>query len=150
MAEDRCQGCNRSVEDLAYAAGLFDGEGSIMLRPRRPRNNGTLIVSMSNTDASLIGWLKDRWGGFAKPYRMQGNRKPAWSWCLAARAAAAFLMEIQPYVVSLRNRERIRVALEFQASKYQNRAELRTPEYHAWVDARLVEMAALNHRGAPL
>ena len=146
MVEDRCRGCNG---ELAYAAGLFDGEGSIMLRPRRPRNNGTLIVSMSNTDAALIAWMKERWGGFAKPYRMQGNRKPAWSWCLAARAAARFLSAIQPYVVSPRNKQRIRLALDFQASKSLSHAELRSPEYATWVDARLVDMAALNRRGLP-
>lgn len=46
-------------EEWAYMAGIVDGEGTIhIFDPVEGRRNGNRVVSVANTDAELIRWLK--------------------------------------------------------------------------------------------
>src|SRR5262249_53123634 len=78
--------------ELAIAAGLMEGEGSIRISARTKRNRGSLGVSIVNTNKQIIDWMNCRWPGFCKDATgLRPDQKPAWVWCLSARAALTFL-----------------------------------------------------------
>ena len=103
----------------AYAAGLFDGEGSVMLtrihkrdKFRRPtvsvaNTSRSLLVSVANTSRSLLEFLKITYGGWIseKKKRKKANHSKSWHWKLTQRQAIEFLRCIVPY---LREPEKLR------------------------------------------
>lgn len=135
------------LAELAFAAGLMEGEGTVRINAITKRNKGALAVSCVNTDSELIDWLHDRWGGYCKPATGLGPRqRPAFVWVIAANQALSFLEAIEPHVVTTRMRERIAMARRWQALKavhWRDRDE-------AWAEAHFVEYlwaAELNKRG---
>lgn len=144
---------NNDPITLAFAAGLMEGEGSIRINSPTKRNNGALVVAMSNTNAQIVAYMHERWPGYCKivshgrAAKMAAtNRKPAWCWTIAAKVAARFLQSIQPYVHTERMKDRIALALEYQAQKeFTHRA--RSPEYRERQMDFFRRMKALNHRG---
>ena len=108
--------------ELVWAAGLFEGEGTVRINKPTRRNCGTLIVSVVNTDRDVLDFFQARWPGYMKRATGLGPRqRPAWVWVIAARRAAAFLRLIQPFIVRARVLERIDVALQFQDDKVVGR-----------------------------
>jgi hypothetical protein len=101
---------------LAYLAGLFDGEGCVMIAKKKTRGVSPsfgLNVSLSNTDGRVTQLLKQRFGGYVKyaPDR-RPNHRACYFWCLSgARMGAAFLQSIRPYTVI--KSEQIDLALRF-------------------------------------
>lgn len=139
--------------DLAWAAGIMEGEGTIRIaREHRATGAiGVLYVSMSNTDTELVGWFHERWPGHVSAQRGPLSQRPgwaqAWRWELKQRRAAAFLEQIGPYVKSQRVRQKLDLALEFQSQKaFLGRSPLR----FAYVAAQLAfyeRMRELNQKG---
>src|SRR5215472_10972107 len=104
--------------ELAIAAGLMEGEGTIRIARPRKYTKGTLCVSVTNTDKEIIDWMNHRWPGYVKPLSVSGaNRKPAWMWLICARRARAFLRAIKPFIVTTRMAERIDAAEWWQTLK---------------------------------
>lgn len=134
--------------ELAMAAGLMEGEGTVRINRPTKRNKGHLVVSLVNTNRQIVDWMNSRWPGYCKPATGLGPRqKPAWVWCIAARRALAFLGQIEPYVITDRMRERIATARWWQQIKskpWQYRTEADYEEsFNCWH-----WMAELNRRGA--
>ena len=83
--------------DLAYAAGIFDGEGFVGLtinrQPTHRRVNMTynLTVSIANTNLPLIAWLKDSFGGYISTRQYRKDEYPdrllGYEWKIVARQA---------------------------------------------------------------
>lgn len=132
--------------DLAWAAGLFEGEGSIRINVPTRRNLGALLVDVVNTDEHIVNFFHSGWGGHLKRTAAKGNRKAFWTWRAAALMAARFLREIAPYLRSPRLRERLSVALEFQAQKTTTHAN-RQSVYRIRQVAYYERMKHLNRRG---
>ena len=135
--------------ELALAAGLMEGEGSVRINALTRRNKGHLIVSMSNTNRQIVDWMNARWPGYLKPVSGLGPRqKPAWSWVIAANKALAFLDLIAPFAVTDRMKQRIAAARWWQQIKskpWQRRTEADYEEqFNCWH-----WMAELNRRGVP-
>jgi len=104
--------------ELAWAAGLFEGEGTIRISKPARRNWGTLGVSVVNTDREVVDYFQSRWPGYMKSATGLGpNRRPAWVWVIAARQAAAFLRDIRPFVVTARVLRKLDHGLWFQGQK---------------------------------
>jgi hypothetical protein len=146
----RCSSCGAEIPTLevAWAAGLFEGEGSIRINKPTRRNLGALIVAVTNTDRDILNFLQARWPGYMKPVAGGGpRRKQAWMWVIAARRAMAFLMAIEPYVVRAAVRERIEFAVTFQLEKTPIAAENRTDQYAELQWNAYWWMAELNKRG---
>ena len=130
--------------ELAWAAGFFDGEGTVRISKPMPRNTGALLVSMANTDYQTVEWFQQRWPGYVKPYKPVLRKRQAWRWQIGATKAAAFLVAIRPFVVRDAMREKIDYALAFQAQK---RAGVSSDEYceQQWI--AYWWMGKLNQRG---
>ena len=104
---------------LAYAAGLLDGEGSLVigcgLKADRPSPSYWLQVDTTNTDRALIDRLHEHFGGHISDHSHAPSRRrqrPCWAWRVISRDAPAFLRRIQPFVRVKAGQ--IVIALEFQ------------------------------------
>ena len=82
--------------DLAYAAGFFDGEGSvsIMRRSRNGRVVHYLWAAVGQNDGATLDWLKDNFGGSV--YRVK--RDGSFYWALSDRTVYLFMKEIEPFL----------------------------------------------------
>jgi hypothetical protein len=130
--------------ELAWAAGLFEGEGSVRISKPAARNWGSLNVDVPNTDQSIVQFFYGRWGGSVREVPAQGNRRTYWRWRLAARQAVPFLEAIRPYLVTDRVRQRVDHGLAFQAQK---RSRCSTESYREDQWNAYWWMAELNVRG---
>ena len=116
-----------AAEELAWAAGLFDGEGTVSIsrqdqifpqgHPGQGRHTYyTLNATMWNTHRLALlrfqSWFGgDLYGG--ERGRLRADYKPIWRWRTSARTAAGFLRAVRPYLV-IKARE-ADVGLRFQA-----------------------------------
>lgn len=104
--------------EMAWAAGLFEGEGTVRINKPSVRNWGALIVSVVNTDRQIVDWFQARWPGYMKAATgLRPEQRDAWVWVIAAGVAVDFLRAIRPFVVRDAVRAKIDHGLEFQAQK---------------------------------
>lgn len=98
-----------------YAAGFFDGEGTVFAATRGGSNKSpTIMVLISNTVREPLDLLQQKWGGsicITSPRK--ANHRPVHQWAIAARKAAPFLRAIEPHCIIKRNV--VRVAIEYCA-----------------------------------
>lgn len=105
-------------EHIAYLAGLFDAEGSILIEKKSPRWNNKsiqyiLTVTLTNTRAELVRLFYERYGGrVVGPVYQKPTQRPFYRWSLSGSSARKFLQEIETFVII--KRERLRVAYELQ------------------------------------
>ena len=83
--------------NLAYVAGIMDGEGSIGFA--KTRGYATPRVLVTNTNISLLQDLAGCFGGNINPLskRKQGWKK-AYSWRITSARAVNFIEKIYPYL----------------------------------------------------
>lgn len=107
--------------DIAYAAGLFDGEGSVTINSPQKNRGYTLFVSVSQKNRLITDWLHELWPG----YLGYNKRNDIHRWMLSSRKGSSFLETILPYLKG--KKEVAKLGIELQNSK---RIGLRnTPEY---------------------
>lgn len=101
--------------DRAWAAGVFDGEGSVYISPRR--RTYSLIVSVGQSSSSrarpapMVLKLREHFGG-SLSCMQRPNGLPHHTWQVSCRAAELFLRAIAPYVVQ--RREQVALALDYR------------------------------------
>jgi len=81
--------------DLAWGAGLFEGEGTITMHP-----NGTPYVIVGNTDHQVIDFFCRHWPGCVtvhNPANVNQNAREAWDWRIGGWKALLFLREMRPH-----------------------------------------------------
>lgn len=99
-------------ETLAYAAGLIDGEGSILLH--RSKKWRTPVLSVTSTSIELLTWLKDNFGGIVRDKNeKRPNHSRAFEWRLSSSATLALLPAILPYLRERKKIERVRHILQY-------------------------------------
>jgi len=87
--------------DLAWAAGLFDGEGTVRCKGRYR------IVALSMTDESCVRRFAEAVGaGTVSGPDIRPNRKPMWLWWACSANAVVVADVLLPYVDE-RNRQRL-------------------------------------------
>lgn len=86
-----------SRADIAYTAGLIDGEGCVSIACRDGRF--TVMVYVGSTDAEILRWLQDHWGGFLTgPFGRGPNQRPIGLWrSLQGTNAKPLLTRIRPH-----------------------------------------------------
>lgn len=100
-------------EDLAYAAGLIDGEGSICLVPKS--RTYFLRVQIANTNIDVLRWVQQKFGGNVHTIwngQSKQNWKTGWMWQMGWTRAAEFIRLIRPWLKI--KADQADVALEWQ------------------------------------
>lgn len=112
--------------DWARMAAYIDGEGSILINPRRskarpddPAGAGVfyLKVTVANTDVRLMEWIKHRFGGSwneantAKYYEGR-NAKTAYHWTASSGRAAWILYNCFKFFVIKQEQAEIGISLQ--------------------------------------
>lgn len=105
--------------DIAYTAGIFDGEGYICLRRvkrKRMKQCYLLEVGVGNTNEWLIQWLKFMFGGTACLNRSATkHQRNYWQWSIAAKKALGFLKIVYPFLRL--KKPQADIAIKFQEAK---------------------------------
>jgi hypothetical protein len=77
-------------KDIAWAAGLFEGEGTLFLEP-----NGTPIAALKMTDQDVVSRFADIIGeGAIRRYDPPSPLKPIWQWRLGTKAKVGVLIDL--------------------------------------------------------
>lgn len=135
-------------EELAWAAGLLEGEGTITIGARKRDDTFRLICIIGNTDQQVLQFFHERWGGWLQPaYGLRLGRKPAWSWTVAGPRAAWFLEEIAPYFRTRRVQVKAALGLRFKALQSRDPKVYLAAGYKDALRAIYLEFRALNRRG---
>jgi hypothetical protein len=121
-------------EQSAYLAGLFDGEGCIIIYARKTyaslKGKTTphhLLITLTNTHEGLMKWLHQTYGGYVWAYKRPNpatpNRSRSWKWSAMSNQAAFLLKAMLPYLII--KHEQALVALEFQTSLFEYKRQIR-------------------------
>jgi len=97
-----------SIEEIAYLAGIVDGEGSIYIgafssNPKTGAPHYQTNIEVTNTDIGLIDWLVNVFGGRRASYTAKqtpkNSRRAVYRW-MASGDRCTHLCEIMmPYLV---------------------------------------------------
>jgi len=131
--------------DIAYIAGIIDGEGSVCLHLTRVGKyfSYRIVLAVGSTDEWLPQWLKFTFGGsISFSPREASNQKPYWCWMVTANKALEVLKLVHPYLRL--KRPQAEIAIKFQESR---RGHSMTEAERAVSEAQRIVMAKLNQRG---
>lgn len=142
-----------SETQIAYLAGIFDGEGSVFLRRQfnktgRQRTYSLLITVVVGTHREAVEAIAAMVG--SKPMEKvndKGNKRPAWRVRLHGRQARDYLIAIRPYL--LMKDKQADLAIEFQSQKLFRGQRCSIEREEAEEMAKL-ELTRLNARGVKL
>ena len=111
--------------EIAWFAGLVDGEGSIQIQPAKPsktaRNKRTvyrLSLSVGMTHYPTLVFIRDMWGIGAlcpAPLKAPHGRKPYWIWSAKSNDALKILELCYPYQKT--KRAEAEIAIYFQKAR---------------------------------
>jgi len=100
------------AEKLAYAAGLFDGEGSVSLVRQNNNRTHSPQVAVASVDHEVVRWFQECFGGsIVTKQPRKSNHSVSYDWRLTDRRALAFLKLIRPYLVIERKIRRVDLLL---------------------------------------
>lgn len=104
-----------------YAAGFFDGEGSVYAAMRswnRRTSSPTILVCIGNTNKAVLELHRDRWGGSLLERGgkhlarvASGKYQRQFQWVLAPRMATVYLRSIAPHLII--KKEVVATALDY-------------------------------------
>jgi len=92
------------LTDIAYLAGIIDGEGSIFierdfaLRPNQKSIGYFPRIVISNTDYRLMEWLEENFGGNITKTKRNGNWKDSYTWNISHYKAIKLARLVMPYL----------------------------------------------------
>ena len=118
--------------EKAYLAGLFDGEGHIVLRRYkglRVDSGVKLECGMVNSNLEILRSLQSLFGGFVCLMKEGGiihRNKACYQWQLPARKSVLFLKTLYPYLRL--KRVEADIAFSFQDRKDKRNFRKRTEE----------------------
>ena len=135
---------SKGIRQLAYLAGVIDGEGTIGIYHNKKRNEYRLKVYVVNTDERLIRWLQDNFGGYV--YSRVSVKNPHWKrkyeWHLLDDEL--LLEKILKYLVV--KQENAKLGIEFRKT-FQNKKSFRLSNKIKEKRKNICsEMQKLNHR----
>lgn len=123
--------------DLAWAAGLFDGEGWVFIKERNKFRRLTLVCGVTNTETALLEPFLI-WGGRLRPRNGTAlSKKPVFEWRIEAQKAARFLSAVYPFLRGAK-REKAKSGIALQLLLRKKRARS--------VDGRFLETSAQDRK----
>jgi hypothetical protein len=92
---------------IGWAAGIIDGEGSVMFSRRGSGGRRLPVVSVTSTSSEMLQYLQQNFGGSVSHHTSRSERwNEAWSWKLCYDRALRFLRLVTPYLVETKKRAR--------------------------------------------
>lgn len=82
---------------ISYAAGLFDGEGSVNLSSKG-KDLKIIRTSVANTCKDLLDFLSDNFGGMVYTKAPRMGTRQQYEWVATGQAAISFLRTIRPHM----------------------------------------------------
>lgn len=95
--------------DLAYLAGIIDGEGSFSLHNFGTHRFGCSLM-VGNTDPRMTEWLRERFGGTVRVEKKGERCKPCYRWKASAQDLNAIITAVLPFLVIKRDRAELILA----------------------------------------
>ena len=138
---------NLSMEEIAYLAGIVDGEGTISVHKthgNRKNTNAVPYVSISNTNEALIKWIRSRVGGILRTRKpCKSHYKIAYDLRFYYNRALDLITLIYPYLIVKRNQAHLLLTKYKECTPRNGKYTKKVLEAkHALV----FEMRALNKR----
>ncbi len=103
--------------DLAYVAGIIDGEGCVQIQKVKPHNREKseqykLQLRVYNTDRSLIEYLNQLFPAYTYDgSEKRNNRRKQFCWHANGKKTVIILQQVLPYLVV--KKEQALLAIEF-------------------------------------
>lgn len=119
--------------DIAYLAGIFDGEGHVCIQRSNSRKGMTsafhnLDIGITNTDEDLISSLHDIYGGHVGSTGIRGqHRTNCYRWRLNGPNTISFLKLLLPHLKIKRRQAEIAIAFQQDVLRRRRGSKL-TPE----------------------
>jgi hypothetical protein len=105
--------------ELAYFAGLFDGEGCVQIAHHKPQRGKkteqhTLRCAVNMVNKKCVSNFLLFGGSMCQKTRDRGNPKwqPQWTWSISSNQALRFLKTLLPFIQL--KRQQFELAIEFQ------------------------------------
>ena len=89
------------IEEIAYIAGLLDGEGCISINKGRDQSGAKyrLVVCCANTDRAVLEFLYRMLGGRIYVIsKSKWSRRTCWMWTTSSQQAGEILHILLPYL----------------------------------------------------
>jgi len=133
--------------DLAYVAGIVDGEGCISIahntRPGHKYPSFELRVTVTSTDLWLCQMLRMGFAGRIASKSLETSRRlPCWYWSIERAHAAEFLKLILPYLHI--KKPQAELAIQFQEARGQHTTRY-SEERRAVAEAEMLMLQAMKH-----
>lgn len=92
------------IKEIAWAAGILDGESCIRICYTPAKAGGkpyyALRIAVEMTHSRTICRLKELFGAGSIHARTRNGNKPTWTWTLNGEAAERALRQIYPHLVT--------------------------------------------------
>jgi hypothetical protein len=137
--------------DLAWCAGIIDGEGTITFKANNTERNLSIIptIMFTMTHRETVEHFKSivRTGTvFSQGFPQSPNHKEKFVWLSANTTTAIFVIKlIEPYLIT--KKKQAQLVLEYAAKCLTNKGEKITLEVKALRLVLLEEMKELNRKG---
>lgn len=93
-------GNSLSVAEIAYLAGLIDGEGTIGIYRQTGTKTYELKLLITNTSPALLQWLRPRFGGGVGKHKKEKPwHRETWQIVIAQGKAADLIKLCRPFLV---------------------------------------------------
>lgn len=118
---------NLTERDMAYIAGLVDGEGTVTIRKATGRKGAVEYhpyIRISNTSKELMDWLEQKLN-FPNVYIAKQKTRagtPMYIFNIRGMSFYKFFRELEPYLIIKRRRMRVMllwIESRFKASSYE-------------------------------
>ena len=137
-----------SAADLAWAAGHFEGEGTISISAERRNGYARPLASLVSTDRQVIDLFSEWWPtsmAGKKPRIPTPNARPVYRWEInSAVKVRAFIDQMYPHLRTKRCRAKFDVVGEFTDKILAPRAGKVRPRHPEYIEM----IRRLNHRGS--
>ena len=114
--------------EIAYAAGLFDGEGMVRIarfaKPNSAHIRYQVIVMIGMTHEGIIRQLPENFTGSVHcndHSKRNKKHRPQWCWYVSSQKAATFLRKIRPFLVVKAEEADIALALQQNIDEHKFR-----------------------------
>lgn len=92
-----------SITDIAYAAGLLDGEGCVTITRHKDNRDGYIrylpYITITNTNIRMVEWLVPAFGGSYTIARHYGKWNDCYTWYLCTwDSVREFIGSVRPFI----------------------------------------------------